>query len=298
MSVCNRCDIEIGGADSIKCEGICGKIYHITCAGATKGISKSFLNSYLENDYFIFLCSSCRCSNVKSISDSVTKILNMLVIHDERLERQGIDIVKLNDNYEEIKDALEKNASEKEIHDGLQEIKNSMKNDSKLFGSEMEDIKEAGRNNTGQMMKGFEEVKDDIKNNENEIRSELKKGGDPDQKIKTTFADKLKMMVNEPMVILKPKNVQDNKKTKNDLKMMIDPSSVQVHHGRDLAKGGLALACSSSTASKQLQEMALEKMGADYEVKLTELKTPKIKIIGMSDELSAEEIVTKIKAQN
>lgn len=65
-----------------------------------------------------------------------------------------------------------------------------------------------------------------------------------------------------------------------------------------MANGGIALACCSSSASKQLKDTALEKISDNYEVQLTELKKPKIKIVGMSDELSAEEIVEKIKAQN
>lgn len=39
-------------------------------------------------------------------------------------------------------------------------------------------------------------------------------------------------------------------------------------------------------------------MSGDYVVKLTELRKPKIKIVGMSEELSSEEIIRKLKAQN
>lgn len=141
-------------------------------------------------------------------------------------------------------------------------------------------------------------MKEAIKSNETESRSELKKSGVSDRKVKTTFADKLRRMENEPMVIVKPKNVQDNKKTKSDLRSMIDPSSIQINRARNLANGGVALACGSTSASKQLQETALEKMGSNYEVQLTELKKPKIKIVGMSDELSGDEIVQRIKSQN
>lgn len=79
---------------------------------------------------------------------------------------------------------------------------------------------------------------------------------------------------------------------------MIDPSTLQINRSRNLAGGGIALACSTSLASKQLQQTAQEKLSENYEIQLTELKKPKIKIIGMSEELSAEEIVLKMKAQN
>lgn len=65
-----------------------------------------------------------------------------------------------------------------------------------------------------------------------------------------------------------------------------------------MSNGGIAISCSNSTASKKLQELAMEKMSHEYEVKLTELRRPKIKIVGMSDELSGDEIVRKLKAQN
>lgn len=187
----------------------------------------------------------------------------MLVIYDERLNRQCQDIVKLNDNFDEMRDIIsEKSSGVKEIHSEIKEIKNTMKDDSKILGSEMKDIRETERSNIGQMMKSFEEVKEAIKSNESEIRSELKKASVvPDKKDRPTFADKLKMMANEPMVILKPKNAQDNRKTKSDLKSMIDPSSIKINRARDLADGGIALACCSSSASKQLQATALEKNG-------------------------------------
>lgn len=125
MVECCKCKESIGSNDSIKCDGVCGNIYHITCVGPGKGISKTFYNSYMENDNFLFMCASCRGLSLKNVRDSMEKMLNMLIINDERLKRQNDEIVKLNESnntiikvLDEVKVTLKSNGNEimSELH--------------------------------------------------------------------------------------------------------------------------------------------------------------------------------------
>lgn len=285
MGDCTRCALPIADGDVIKCDGVCNKMYHLACAGPGRGISKTFYNAFVENDYFIFLCTICRTTKMKYVNETLSKILNMLVISDERVSRQNAEIVKLNENYEEMKDTIEK-------------LRDAMKEDTQMIGEQMKDIKNSECVNNEKLVTVCNEVKVAMKNNKDEITAELLKTNSNSEKRIMTFADKVRTMNNEPMVMITPKIAQDSKKTKDALKSMIDPSTIQINHARDLAKGGLAIACSSKEASKELQVMAAEKMGNDYDVRFTELKKPKLKIVGMSEELESEEIVKKLKTQN
>lgn len=284
MGDCNKCRSLLGDAEILKCDGICGKKYHLGCVGS-KGISQTFFKTYKENDYFVFLCTTCRNTKVSYLSEVFGKILNMLVIQDERLNRQGVEISKITETYEESRFG---ESDMKDLKNTILDLQKTVTQDIKLFETEVKEFKKNESKNSEELTTVLEEVKVALKNSDGLKTS--KKG--------LTFADKVKYMNNEPMVIVTPKNVQDNKKTKEDLKNVIDPANIQMNHARDLSKGGLAISCSSSGASIELQKLAMEKMGVNYEVKLTELKKPKIKIIGMSEELTHEEIVTKLKAQN
>lgn len=299
MGDCNRCSLPIVEADSIKCDGICNKVYHLACAGPGKGISKTFYNTCQDNDYFLFLCTLCRNTKMKFVNETLGKILNMLVITDERLNRQNAEVVKINENYEEMKNlALKSETDVKELKNSIEKLEKVIKEDAQEIGVQMKEIKNSECSNNEKILMVCNEVKVAMKNNEEDIRTGIYKKNSKVGKRASTFADKVREMNNEPVVMITPKIAQDNKKTKDVLKTMIDSSTIQMNHAGDLAKGGLAIACSSTAASKELQERVAEKMGDDYEVKLTELKKPKVKIVGMSEELTSEEIVTKLKAQN
>lgn len=227
MGDCNRCREDIGSTESIKCDGVCGKRYHLTCAGPGKGISKTFYNTFAENDYFLFLCTSCRVSSMKNLRESMEKLLNMVVICDERLNRQNNELVKLNESNEEIKLLIgSKDTDITELRNELRNMNTKISKDSQIVGEGMKELKSEENINTVKIIKVIDEVKSAIKNNEDEIKLELHKTHTMSgNKVKPSFAEKLKSMVNEPMVIVTPKIGKDNKKTKDDLKSMIDPST-------------------------------------------------------------------------
>lgn len=86
--------------------------------------------------------------------------------------------------------------------------------------------------------------------------------------------------------------------TENDLKQSLDPVKVKFQKLRKFPKGGLAIECGNLGESKEVERIVKEKMGEKYDVSVPELKNPRVKIIGIENELSADELVKVVKDQN
>lgn len=104
---------------------------------------------------------------------------------------------------------------------------------------------------------------------------------------------------NDPALLVVPKNKnQNSEETRRIIKEKVDPVKNPVNLVRKIMNGGIALECTNFEDKDGLKRSVSEQMGADYEVRLTELKKPKIKIIGMYDEWDDETLIKKLKEQN
>lgn len=115
-------------------------------------------------------------------------------------------------------------------------------------------------------------------------------------KSKPCFADKVKQ--NEPVILVVPKQKQTTRVTQKAVMDLMDPSEIPVESMRNAGKGTVVLEGRSKKDLEFIQKYATEKLGATYEVKLSELKKPRILISGMSEKFSGEEIIRKLKVQN
>lgn len=113
-----------------------------------------------------------------------------------------------------------------------------------------------------------------------------------------TYAEKMKIRNNESVVLLKPKNTQNSNATECDLKKVIDPTKFNINSLRKFPKGGLAIECKDVSESTLVEKMVSEKMGDNYVVSLPELKNPKVKIIGIEQEVSEQELLHALQSQN
>lgn len=103
----------------------------------------------------------------------------------------------------------------------------------------------------------------------------------------------------EPIIIVKPKDKeQKNTVTKDEIKQNIDPVDFGVTGIRNFKQGAVIVECKNINATKKMEEQILSKMGEKYDVNTPKPKNPKLKIIGLSDKYTPEEIVSKIKMQN
>lgn len=102
-----------------------------------------------------------------------------------------------------------------------------------------------------------------------------------------------------PVVVIKPKNVkQPNETTKKDLIENMSPTSSKFCGVRNVSNGGLAIECESVVGSNILLKDASNKLGENYVVTIPSKRPTKVRIIGMSEQISSEKILEKIVAQN
>lgn len=255
MSLCCKCKKVVDTSSGIKCDGNCGKIYHMSNECSGKGVNNDFIEFKKGNFRIKFYCSEC------DKFQNSSKVLALLKVLEDKINKQER-------NYQEVKQIL--NANKEETISEFKENENAMRKTMK-DGSEF------------------------IKENLEEIKSVVSK---KETNRAPTYADKLKHFASEPMVLVKPKSQQDCNKTKKDFMTSINPASLKLHHVKEISKGGIALACGSKDESMDLVKLATEKLGNEYEVNITELKKPKIKVIGMYEKFENDELVKKIKEQN
>lgn len=295
MSVCCKCKCKVDDSESIKCDGNCGKYYHIAPECGGRGVSKEFMENKKTNFRMKFYCSEC------DKFQNISKIFTILKGFEEKIDNQE-------KNYEEIKKLLTSNKKEtsNNFKENKTELKKTIQEENKSVEKKCKEIKHVLISNNEEALKILKEsemelqriIKDDTKiiKDDLELIKHAVNRKEPSKNI--TYAEKLKNFANEPMILVKPKAQQECSKTKKDFMTNIDPASIKLNHVREISKGGIALACGSKDESTELVKLALDKLGEDYEVKITELKKPKIKVTGMYEKLECDDIIRKIKDQN
>lgn len=115
-----------------------------------------------------------------------------------------------------------------------------------------------------------------------------------------SYADKVKNMKekNVPVVMVVPKKTQDSGVTNTYIKKMIDPKEIPIHSVRNISNGAVLLTCSNNKSVEEITRKTHEKLGDKYSVSVPKPIKPKIKIVGLSEEISEDEIVEHIRAQN
>lgn len=138
-----------------------------------------------------------------------------------------------------------------------------------------------------------------LKTNNDDLQITLKQKIEKQDPMETSYASKLNIGKQDPVVLIKPKN-QDQKsiETKNEIKKSIDPTDLEFSGLRHVSKGGIIIECKNKEAVSKLQDKAKTKLGDDYEISIPKKKSPRVKIVGLSEKLSFEVIEEKIKSQN
>lgn len=114
-----------------------------------------------------------------------------------------------------------------------------------------------------------------------------------------SYADKLKSKKYEPVLVIKPKSEgQTSTTTKEEVKRLIDPTEIEISGLKNVSNGGIVIECKNEQAVAKLREEAHSKLGDKYNVNEPKKRKPYVKIIGMREHRSPDDIVNKIKSQN
>lgn len=112
-----------------------------------------------------------------------------------------------------------------------------------------------------------------------------------------TYAQKARM--DKSRIILKPKNQnQRNTETKKDILSTINPTDVNIHKVKHLNNGGILLGCENQAESSKVMEIAERKLAEKYEIQQLKELHPRVTIVGMTQDIDEERLVSWIRKQN
>jgi cell division protein FtsB len=101
-------------------------------------------------------------------------------------------------------------------------------------------------------------------------------------------------------VIFKPKTAQDFQATQSVLKKKIKPTEVEVgiQNIKQMKDGAIAISCNTKEELAKLEEAARKDIGENYHITKPRLHNPKVKIVGLTDELDEDDLKKCLKNQN
>lgn len=105
----------------------------------------------------------------------------------------------------------------------------------------------------------------------------------------------------EPAIIVKPKNPeQQNSQTRTDIMQQINPVDVNIQLSKikNVKNGGLLISCKTKDENEKFKKLAAEKLPNTYEITEVHGLNPRIRIVGMKEELEEEELLNVIHAMN
>lgn len=108
------------------------------------------------------------------------------------------------------------------------------------------------------------------------------------------------MINNVPDLIIKSKTPQEIKKIKEEITKNIKPAELKIGVKNIIPakNGSIIIKCQSKTDVEILQNEAKKKLDSKYNIEITKMRNPRIKIFGYEGELSRKEIEECIKYQN
>ena len=114
-----------------------------------------------------------------------------------------------------------------------------------------------------------------------------------------SFADALKN--NKTSVMIKPKNQEQTVNlTKSDVleNLKNADSPLPIRRIKHINKGGILVSCSTDEENTKLKKVVDEKLSKNYSINEIKNPRPRIKIVGISNDVTPEEIEKFLKLQN
>lgn len=111
---------------------------------------------------------------------------------------------------------------------------------------------------------------------------------------------RLKRIDNFPEIIIKPKEPQEDKVTKEEINKSIDPKvlKIGIKQFRVSKAGAVVVKCQTKDETQLLKEEIIKKLQDKYDVNYTKMRKPRIKIISYGQDLKEKEIEESIVEQN
>lgn len=106
---------------------------------------------------------------------------------------------------------------------------------------------------------------------------------------------------NNSMVVIKPKNsAQSNGQTKSDIMKSLNPVdiNIQVSKIKNVHSGGILIGCNKPDDAHKFRQMAEAKLSSEYNITGVRNNSMKLRLVGMIEKYSDDQLLKFIKAQN
>lgn len=282
--------------EKVMCFGSCGKITHLNCCGE---VDKHGFKAISTNIGIKYLCHGCR--KTQTSYNCVLEKCNEIMKNMEKIK---------NDIDEKLQ-KMEENIAEK--------IKSDMSN---MFTKMCEDQNKSEEKRMEAFKNQINQWSEEKKGKTVDaasgriLRSQTKNGKNADSEQSDQLAAKNKPLfttvvkngektINETpkkkidsVIIVKPKADQTTRETKQELRSQIDRTTNNISLVREGNGGSVILGVKQADQVESVIKSVQEKFGEKYEVSVPKPKKPRLKIVGVEDELSESELKESLVDQN
>lgn len=172
----------------------------------------------------------------------------------------------------------------------------------KLIGKEEVDVKLAMLELI-KLVKEQNEKINDLKVSIEQLKQNSNMPFEVNKSVSTSVGRSYANVTKEPVIIVKPVGKQNSSETIREIQGKIDPTkmAVGIEKIKGIREGGAAISCTNKQSLEKVKSKALDVLGDKYTIGTTELKNPRIIIVGVEEKvmnMTDEEIINGIIQQN
>lgn len=321
--VCSACALRISSdADRVYCFGGCGQILHVKCSEINLAAA-SVMRDHIALKYMCFDCRKKQMSlnDTQAVCGELIKKVDALITAVGEFELKAENVAKKQcDTFElnllpRIKSCVE-NAIAAEMANLVDSMtaENANPTSGETYASVTSSVGAKATSNAkrkvihvsaeddgGILRSGKRRRMVTVKNSDSEnlkIRNMSDTCDTPLSSIKSPKARNDVVSRIEQTVLLKPKISQLIELTKKDISTNLDPVKYEVKNVQYRKNGDVAIVCGSTILAQKLLDASERQLSENYVAEILKPLMPRIKILGVANDVLNDEITEKIKIQN
>lgn len=116
----------------------------------------------------------------------------------------------------------------------------------------------------------------------------------------TSFAQAVSSSNTKKIIVRPKKTSQSVSATKSEILKQVDPdlNNIEINKIKTLKSGGILVGCPSSTSSLKFEQLLSEKLPDKYDVHQIKSTHPRVRIVGLSEQLSDDVFIRLLRKQN
>lgn len=326
---CAKCENGISKeSDGITCNGGCDQPFHIGCVAVSER-ERTLID---KNDNIQFVCDSCQVFCLKEINSKINKLFDFMHNLNYRSDQMSSVIKEINENTKIIlseKKSSNQTIAKKQSNESSErskEEKSKKESTSKQLSRNERDTSDKRSDNKtatatqqrqqqintatttqSKTHKAQTKVSNGVQTPNrvqinNTPKTSKRNSNDAEKgKHNGKKSDTNKQNVNTKAkyaVVVRPKNQQSSNDTIKHLNHKCNPNDLQLTNVIKTKSGSVIIYCDNPEQQSKVQSEIDKNISNAYEVDIKAPLVPKIKIYGITEELSASQIEALLKRQN